>query len=276
MPLIDDEGKLFGVVNVIDALVVVLFLAVIVAGIAVVSSGSGGEPETRYATIELDQQPDYVIDRIADGDVAAVEGSSEPLTITDVYTIRTGEQNGSAMIRVEVPGELREDDHGRDVFYFAGDPFRLGTSLQLDLGMVVTEGVVVDVSPEEPNLESAPSSTSFVRGNSSTTVEVEVSNVSPAVADALEEGMTETVQNETIATVESVESEPATVILESEDGDIHEREHPQNMDVTLTVELRVDETESGVHYRGSRLAIGTPIVFDFETVTVDGEVTRLE
>ncbi|MFC7231557.1 DUF4330 family protein [Saliphagus sp. GCM10025308] len=74
MELIDDEGKLFGRVNVVDALVVLILLAVVVAGIAVVGVLSGdAEPETRYATIDLGPQSEHVAEQISEGDVMYLE-----------------------------------------------------------------------------------------------------------------------------------------------------------------------------------------------------------
>lgn len=90
------------------------------------------------------------------------------------------------------------------------------------------------------------------------------------------EGQSQTVGDETVATIQSVESEPATVVLESEDGELHEREHPQNMDVTLIVELRTSETATGVSFQGQQLSLGSSIVLTFDTMTVEGEVRSLE
>jgi len=59
--IIDDEGRLFGAVNIIDALVVLFVVAVIVAGVALVF---GGDPEpepdidSTYATLDLGTQSD--------------------------------------------------------------------------------------------------------------------------------------------------------------------------------------------------------------------------
>ncbi len=96
--------------------------------------------------------------------------------------------------------------------------------------------------------------------------------MSASVAD----GQSQTVGGEAVATIQSVESEPATVVLESEDGELHEREHPQNMDVTLIVELRTSETATGVSFQGQQLSLGSSIVLTFDTMTVEGEVRSLE
>ncbi|AHG01020.1 hypothetical protein HALLA_13330 [Halostagnicola larsenii XH-48] len=284
MPLIDDDGNLFGVVNVVDALVVLVLLAVLVAGAALVVNGGGSasvsadpdEPETRYATVELGDQPDYVVEQLSEGDTALArgwgsDGTAANVTVTDVsVTARNGDQTNASTdvtIRVALEGVAPEDDGERTAFRVDGDSLTLGSELKLDLGTYATSGTVTALDSDEDALAA---------DETTTDTEVELRNVTPAVADGLEEGMTETVRGETVATIQSVESEPATVILESDGGDIYEREHPQNVDVTLTVELATTETETGTSFRGRQLGIGTSVVLDFDTVTVDGEVTALE
>ncbi|THE63580.1 hypothetical protein D8Y22_17320 [Salinadaptatus halalkaliphilus] len=71
---------------------VILLLAVILAGIAVVSSvgddlEGDAESETRYATVELGPQPGYVLERLEVGDVATVNDDTGTLTVTEVYIV---------------------------------------------------------------------------------------------------------------------------------------------------------------------------------------------
>ncbi len=57
MPIIDDEGRLFGYINVVDALVVLLLLSVLLAGAVLVTDFevSPTEPSGEdYATLTLD------------------------------------------------------------------------------------------------------------------------------------------------------------------------------------------------------------------------------
>ncbi|SDJ67835.1 DUF4330 family protein [Natronorubrum texcoconense] len=275
MPLIDDDGNLFGAVNVIDAIVVVVLLAVVVAGIAVVAALGGGESETRYATIELENQPDYVVERMDEGDVATFDGSEDSITVTDVQITPSPADEGNSSqpdvtIRAEVDGERIEDeDREEDRFQVAGNPLMLGNEIQLNMGTYTTTGTVSDLGQEGETLSDA-------EATSTTRAAVELENVRPSVADGLGEGMTETMRGETVATVEDVESEPASVVLQSEDGNIYEREHPQNRDVTMVVELQTTETETGIEFRGERLGVGSSIVLNFDGMNVQGEVSAVE
>ncbi|WP_137288730.1 DUF4330 family protein [Natronorubrum halophilum] len=373
MPLIDDDGNLFGVVNVIDALAVVLLVAVLVAGVAFVGVlGTDGEPETRYATVDLGPQPDYVVDRIAAGDTTTVDGSGHA-TVTDVYvTPPPGDgENGTqprVTVRVAVNGELVDDARDGSVFEFAGTRLRSGSTLEFETEEYVTDGEVTSLDHDRDSLQIAetavlldatvsgttageiepgdavrigshtvatvtdlqlyPNGTDERRalvgvelvtlerattptfggtsvsidselelhpadydltgdvvrrgatveaGETTTTVaEIELRNVRPSVANELESGMTETVRGETLATVTSVEQTPAELVTESEDGGIHLREHPTNEDVTLTVELRTQDTQSGLRFHGESLRVGNSVVLDLDTTYLEGNVTRIE
>jgi len=476
MALIDDDGNLFGVLNVIDALAIVLLLAVVVAGIAFVGVlGADGEPESRYATIDLGEQPEYVIERVGEGDRMVAEAHGHNLTVTDVHVSAPAEEDGDPhlTVRAQVGGERVFDEaRGEEVFRFAGERLRIGQEIELDTLDYEADGEVIAVDPDgeslvtaetpvvleatttastaaeiaegdsyrlgghelatvrsvttypigdderyvlveaglstverdgsptfagrsltlgttvpletgtyaldgevvqrgdgpdgAPTIEETPAvleatttattaaeieegdeyrlggetvgtvrsvatyptgadqrrvlvgvdlltleedgSPTFLgeglslgstvpfetdgydlegellrRGSleepgepTTTVAQVELEDVPPSVADGLAAGMTETERGETLATIEAVESEPADVVLESEDGDIFLREHPKNRDVTLTVELATRETETGLRFHGDSLREGDTITLDVGPRLVEGEVTVLE
>lgn len=280
MELIDENGNLFGVVNVIDALVVLVLVAVVVAGVAFVTmggdagddTGSGGdaghepdsstEPATQYVTLDLGDQPDYVLERLETGDTGSV-GNANAM-VTDIE--HPSATNHSAVtIRAELEGTTLEDD-GDTTFEVAGEPLRLGRQLELDMDLYTTNGTITDIG-DDPSLASAVTTT---------TVDVELRNVDPTVADSLENGATATERGESIATVDALERDSAIVVVQSDDGELHEREHPRNEDLTLTVELETVETADGTYYRGTPIGVGQRIVLEFDRLTVEGTVSGLE
>lgn len=82
MEIIDEKGRLFGWVNIIDFIVVLIFLAVIVAGIALVtSSGSESTPNQQNVLVTVHgTAPEFVADSLTHGNpqppVKAVENVS--------------------------------------------------------------------------------------------------------------------------------------------------------------------------------------------------------
>jgi len=366
--VIDDEGNLFGRINVIDALAILLVFAVVVAGIAVVGVGfSGGEPETRYATVDLGTQPDYIIDRLSAGDVMAIDGQN--ITVTDTYATPTAgaSSNTTLYARVELEGVRQEGQFGDPQFVFGGEPIRPGDQLTLESTDYIVDGELTTVEPEGTELavettavltettvpaltadaitegdtfrvgtytlatirhvqpypigddryrvqvgvdlktlqiDSRPEfagqpvtlssnipmrfdtyaltgnvierGTTTPRGETdSTTAILKLENIDPDVADGLTANMTETERGETLATIQAVSSQPADIVLESEDGNIYGRSHPKNRDVRLRVELQTVQTESGTRFHGTSLREGDSVRLDLGDIAVSGTVTRL-
>ncbi|GAA0547799.1 DUF4330 domain-containing protein [Halorubrum ejinorense] len=130
MELIDDEGRLFGRVNVIDALVVLLIAAVVVAGAAFVFADDpepapAPETDTAYATLDVGTVSPYIVDAIEEGDTHSPDGSSD-LRITDVHLTPQGDQT-RVVLRVALEGELNDQDS----LIYGGAPPRLGRTLDI-------------------------------------------------------------------------------------------------------------------------------------------------
>ena len=151
MELIDDDGRLFGAVNVVDALVVVLVAAVVVAGAAFVFSDSPEpttEPETTYATLDLGVQESYMVEAIAEGDTYEPDGSST-IRVTDIH-LTPQDGNVGVTLRVALDGEV--NDQGSLVY--AGAPPRLGRSLTIATDRYEVSGQIRDVG-EADGLEQS-------------------------------------------------------------------------------------------------------------------------
>jgi len=138
MELIDDEGNLFGAVNVVDALVVLLVLAVGVAGAAFVfMDDPAPEPDvdTTYATLDMGTQPAYIVDAINEGDTYTPDDGSS-ITITDVYLTPRGNDIG-VTLRVALEGEAEED-----TITYANAPPRLGRTLGIETAQYEVSGQI--------------------------------------------------------------------------------------------------------------------------------------
>lgn len=139
MDVIDDEGNLFGVINIIDALAVLLILAVVVAGAALVfqsePESSGPTLGTTNVTLDLGAQPTYIVSAINEGDTYDAGGNSE-LTLTDVYLTPQGDQT-----RVIVRAELRGPTTTNGMTY-ADAPPRLGRTLTIKTNRYQVKGQI--------------------------------------------------------------------------------------------------------------------------------------
>ncbi|WP_135806359.1 DUF4330 domain-containing protein [Halorussus marinus] len=158
MDLIDDKGRLFGTVNIIDALAVLLVLAVVAAGAALVLGDDGQQTNTDRQTtttvaFEISGVQPYVADAVPEGpidseSVAAVENKSVRPTEVVVK-----DQNGNLherthprkqTVTLELTLNTTETDDG---VRFEGEPLEVGRQLKLDFGPVTLDGHVTAFSP---------------------------------------------------------------------------------------------------------------------------------
>jgi len=156
MDILDEQGRVFGRINVIDLLAVLFAFAVVVAGVTLVFSGGSSEsppPDSRYVTLDLGTQPGYVTERIDAGDVSPLSNSPGNLTITDVYAAPAGGSSSAVMVRARVTGQRAEDtDSERTAVTYAGDPLVLGRNLSIETGEYRLSGTVTDVSRSDASL----------------------------------------------------------------------------------------------------------------------------
>jgi len=106
MALIDDNGRVFGWINIIDALVVLMVLAVVSVWIAFVFLDDAEPPETEttYATLDMGVQEPYAVEAISEGDTYEPSGTST-LRVTDVHLTPQGDTT-RVFLRVAIEVEL--------------------------------------------------------------------------------------------------------------------------------------------------------------------------
>lgn len=192
--LIDDEGNLLGLVNVVDALVLLLVLAVLVAGVGLVfgigNSGTTAETGTTFVTMDLGTQPDYIVSALNEGDTYAPTDASN-LTITDVYLAPQGDQT-----RVVARARLTGPTNNETIDYVEAPP-RLGRTLDISTGAYNVTGQISEVG-DGASLDT------------STTTVVLRQTVSADSANAVTPGDEITVGGRTTATIEDVAVYPTS------------------------------------------------------------------
>jgi hypothetical protein len=287
MELIDEQGDLLGVVNVVDALAVIALIAVVGAGVVLVSGGglpgdSGSQPArtatpnvtstatpaadaTRYVTIELGTQPTYVVEQMSPGDVVAEVGN-DAMTLTDVYASPVGDRKAAVTVRVRVDGHYPTDGPRQDAtIRFANRTVRPGSDIAIGTSAYEVSGTVVRVDRDG---DAVPTET--------VTATVTLDAVSPERAAALEVGMREQSVAGTYARLVDKRSDPAEVVVQDGDGNLTVQVHPVKRDVTLSVQLTVQDTGDGYRYDGKPLTVGATVSLDFRTITVQGTVDDFE
>lgn len=159
MNIIDDEGNLFGTVNIIDALVLVLILAVVVSGIVFVSgenesSSSTGpeEVEPVGVTMEVVGVQPYVADALTTGPVdtegiVAIENKSvSPTTVVvedDSGNLHEREHPQQQTVTLQVTLQSTMSQDGPT---FREKPLEVGQTFELDFGDVTVETTVTNLA----------------------------------------------------------------------------------------------------------------------------------
>lgn len=186
MDWIDEKGRIFGRVNVIDALVVLFVLAVVAAGASLVLGGedSPSDTVTRHATVDLGTQSTTTAALVSTGDVTV---SGADAQVTDVY--RTPDDGGvNVLVRVALDGKPTDDG-----FRAAGTIIRHGTTLTLSTSEYELQGNVARMA-DGPEFETITARATIA------------ANVTDDLASTIREGDTQTVAGTPIATVTGVET----------------------------------------------------------------------
>ncbi|MFC7041702.1 DUF4330 family protein [Halonotius sp. GCM10025705] len=255
MELIDEEGNLFGAINIIDALAVLLVVAVLVAGVAlVVSQGSSPSDldsdtaEIQYATVYFGGQPNYLADRVAVGDNMTQNGNESVLT--DRHLTAVDGSTAALTGRIKLNGT-------HDI--------RVGDTFTMDTDAYTIEGTVHRLDATDEQLDLTERS-----------VEMQVVTDNPDTINAISEGVPLTERNPRLLTVQQLKIQPDEAVVTSEDGNIYRRDHPTRKDIRMIVDIQTIETTSGAAFRGQPLRVGRTIDLDLGTTAVSGSVTEID
>ncbi|PSP56012.1 hypothetical protein BRC82_02425 [Halobacteriales archaeon QS_1_67_19] len=148
---IDDKGRLFGTINIIDLLAVLLVLGVVAAGAAFVLGAddqSITNQQQTTVTYQITGVQPYVADAIPEGPVR-----TDAIAAVENKTVRPTE-----VVVQDDAGELHERPHPRkktvtlrltlnttqtdDDIQFEDEPLEVGRDLTLDFGPVTVNGNV--------------------------------------------------------------------------------------------------------------------------------------
>lgn len=244
MEVLDEQGRLFGRVNIVDALVVLFAVAVIVAGAALVfgddsaptpepSPDSEPEERTLYVTLEATGDAATALDT----DEVQLDGASA--NITDVH--RT--PGPRSYLRIALNGTESE---GR--FRFGDSHVRLGDTYTVTNNVTRTGSRVVerDVTPEFET--------------QTTTVTVETTVRTP-LAEAVSEGDEQRVGDSTVLEVTSTETSAV---------------NETHTDLRATLDLETLVVDDVPHYGGRPVRLGREFEIGTDDYEIDAEIVARE
>ncbi|QDX40818.1 DUF4330 family protein [Salarchaeum sp. JOR-1] len=245
MPVIDDDGRLFGVINVIDALVVLLVIAVLAAGVALINPFANPQEESRYATVDLGTQPDYVAAQISSGDKLAPNTPGN-LTVTDVYYSPTQDGDVRVIARVLLRGTLTQDPQR---FQYAGRTLGAGNELTIQTPNYTVSGTITRLNQTGATLQTRDA-----------TVQLRTT-VSADIADSISTGDTVVAAGRQVATVTAVTITPTS--------------NPAQHHVTVRATMQVYAGDTQPQFANQSITLGANVPLTTTEYSVTGQVTQL-
>ncbi|MBX0324029.1 DUF4330 family protein [Halomicroarcula sp. F13] len=220
--------------------------------------GSSLQPTTTDVLLQTTVDAETA-DRIGAGNIATVAGH-ETAEVKIVTTYATQNPNQK---RVLIGLSLTTLENGERQ-QFGGTYVQRGNTITISTDSYELSGAIKRVDALEP------------RGTPETrTVTLRMSDVRDDMADAIEPGMTEASRGETIARITRVNSEPSLIITTGDNGSVNVVDHPFLRDVTITTELQVRETTSGVQFKGDSIQQNSRVVINLGTITIEATVVSI-
>ncbi|AAV46461.1 unknown [Haloarcula marismortui ATCC 43049] len=242
--LLDEDGNLFGLVNVVDALAALLVIAVVVAGAALVlqPEPEPPDPNTTNVTLDLGTQPSYIVTEITEGDTYSPGGDSK-LTITDVHLTPQDNQT-----RVILRATLQGPPDG-DSLTYVNAPARLGRPLTIATSRYEVDGQIRAVGGD--NSFTQEDTTVVLRDTMAT---AEARDVTPGDEIRL--------SGRTVATIEDVAA--------------YTTENSTEQTVFVEAELDTHRQRSDRRFGGTQIRRGQTVTLPAEDYTFDGRIEKVD
>ncbi|WP_380677645.1 DUF4330 family protein [Salinigranum sp. GCM10025319] len=241
MDLIDEKGRLFGLINVIDAVAVFLVLSLLVVGIAF-ATDDGSPPQeldSRNVTLDLGSQPSYVVTAIDVGDSYSPSANAN-LTVLDLHLSPQGSET-----RVIVLARLSGVATDGSIEY-NGAPPRLGRELTIRTGTYNVSGTTRSVDDDFDTGRTDILLTTIVDGS---------------VAEAIETGDTYRIGDHEVAHVDTVS------VYGTEDAD--------RKRIAVGLRLRTYDDANTSYFGSKPVQVSTELPFRTDSYGFSGTIERV-
>src|SRR3989344_4985910 len=272
MRFIDEQGKVFGKINVIDFIIIVF---VILALIVVVKIVFLQPKEIVYATIQICEKsgnnvincgsvPYYMSNAVNKGDNIKSGGKVvlEILNINslDVNLEKEGESRKDVLLEVRMKVNKKTDG-----LYFKGQVVKIGSPVFFSTQDINIAGVVTKIGEQNISEQLFPK-----------IVLVNIKGEKQCISDSISVGDKE-ITGKGIILAEVIEKQvsDAEIQVITESGDVLKKFSPIYKDIKLKVKISAENREDQLIFRNDAVKIGKSISFNFPKVSVKGVITEL-
>lgn len=268
MVLLDNYGRLFRKISIIDLLAIILLLGAVYIGLSFFLKSA------EWVPVELqicDEKPNswtlpvcgdsqnFILDTINAGDVIVNYNNKTIGKITKITAYDNSKGNKNIYVQAELLVKK-----GRNQVEYDNNLLKINSFIKLNFPFITLNAKVIKMF--DLNVPTADK-----------IVTVKIREVFPWIDDSLVIGSTETnLNNEAIAKVLDKQTEIAKKSTVSDEGKIAVHEDPSKMDITLKVLVVAEAGKDELRFKGERLGVGEKIVLKFNGNTFVGGIASIE
>jgi hypothetical protein len=141
MNLLDEEGRLFGVINIFDIFVLLLVVGIVVAAGIYVVPNIFVDKEEVSVQFQLDNQPRYIANSISSGPVPSNSNIVRILNKSSTQS-RLGQNASTSSMEIWV--RIRANSEN-EKWYYNGERIYVGKQVTLDFGNVIVDANVTEM-----------------------------------------------------------------------------------------------------------------------------------
>jgi len=273
-PIIDSEGNLFGKINIIDALVILLVIAVVVGGLAVVGVLGTDEPDGEDTAAETNESTDETNESSTetnetDGSSTETNESTDDDVEADLETqyatVDAGSHRSFVVDRISEGDTVTKDGRNTTVTDIYATPTSatsssvlLGVELETEADRPARTGDTVEINTDGYDIDG-----DILRvEDTPPAVEIEQMTVDLRIGD-VDQDTAEAIRKE----ADSPTRELSLVTIKEATG--------ESSDLQLTVELGTVQTAGGPQFHSTPIRVGNTIEVDLGTVEIEGTISNI-
>jgi len=269
MKLIDENGKLFGKINIIDLVFLIVIILFILWGI-----GKFFEKEI-YSDIYLKMEicekngnkisncgnvPAYYSDIIMKGDEIFLNGKLSGIVL-EKYDFYKNQGNINLLLKLRVL-----DKNG--IYSFNNKQIRLAGNIDIKTKKTSMSGIIINFNKNLSQIQNQ-----FIEKK----VIIEIQNQDDYIADKINVGDKEIDHDGYIvAKILAKQVKNTEIEVTTEDGLILLAESPIKKDIILEVKLLSEIKENELFFKGQNIKIGNNINIDLENIDISGTIIDIK
>ena len=137
MKLLDEEGRLFGTVNVIDLLVVLIAIGVVIAGVITFLPGFLAPEKQATVQVQANNVQPYIVSSVTPG----VVSSDDVVRVINRSSTQANRTSRNMQLWAQIQVTTEDGD-----LYFGNTRLYVGNTITLDLGNTVLTVTVTRIS----------------------------------------------------------------------------------------------------------------------------------